>query len=281
MPPLERRGPRTDGVIPNRLPPRGMSKRSRAPDWKAWLARWDEQQEAFNPTREARFTAMMDVLEAKLGRRFTVLDLGCGPGSFSARILRRFPAARSVAVDYDPVVQRIGRGALGTFGGRLTWVDAKLGSPGWVRSLPRRQFDAAVSTTALHWLTPPQLRRLYQDLRPLLRPRGVFLNGDQLPWARSERDLYGLGHATWRLWLRRQRRSTREGWYGWKAWWKDARQDPALAAEFAEHDRRSAGHPKTEDSSLELHVRALRRAEFRTVAVVWQVFENRVLMAVR
>ena len=258
-----------------------MTNRSHGPDWTAWLARWDQQQEAFNPTREARFTAMMDVLEVRLGRRFTVLDLGSGPGSFSARILRRFPAARSVAVDYDPVVQRVGRGALGTFGGRLSWIDAKLGAPGWVDALPGRKFDAAVSTTALHWLTPPQLGRLYRDLRPLLRPGGVFLNGDQLPWERSERDLYGLGHATARLWAQRNHRTAREGWNGWKAWWRDARRVPALAAEFAEHDRRSAGHPKTEDSSLERHARYLRRAGFRTVAVVWQVFENRVLLAVR
>ncbi len=258
-----------------------MSPRRRSPDWSRWLERWDHQQESFNPTREARFTAMMDVLEARLGRRFTVLDLGSGPGSFSARILRRFPAARSVAVDYDPVVRRIGQEALGDFAGRLTWVDAKLGAPGWRSALPRRRFDAAVSTTALHWLAPAQLGRLYRDLARLLRPGGVFLNGDHLAWDRSDRDLARLGRSVIDVYLRRRRTPRREEWADWKEWWESARRSPDLQGEFREHDRRNAGHPKEQDLPLSGHIRRLRTAGFRTAAVVWQVFENRVLFAVR
>jgi SAM-dependent methyltransferase len=258
-----------------------MPTRGRAANWSRWLDAWDRQQESFNPIREARFTAMMDVLEAELGRRFTVLDLGSGPGSFSARILRRFPAARSVAVDYDPVVRRIGQGALGTFGGRLTWVDAKLGAPGWTSVLPRKRFDAAVSTTALHWLQPEQLTRLYRDLGKLLPRGGLFLNGDHLAWDRSDRDLAGLGRSVVRLYLRQQRIHRRNEWADWRAWWVAARKFPALREEFVEHDRRNAGHPKERDIPLSGHVRRLRAAGFRTTAVVWQAFENRVLFAVR
>ncbi|HTZ61093.1 MAG TPA: class I SAM-dependent methyltransferase [Thermoplasmata archaeon] len=249
--------------------------------WTRWLDRWDRQQESFNPTREARFTTMMDVLEAQLGRRFTVLDLGAGPGSFSARILRRFPAARSFAVDYDPVVRRIGQGALGTFGGRLTWVDAKLGAPGWRSALPSRRFDAAVSTTALHWLTPAQLSRLYSDLGRAIRPRGVFLNGDYLPWEPAQRDLRRIGAGTVRIFLRRRQIRRAKEWQAWREWWVDARKDPALADAFAEHDRREAGHPKEREVTLAQHVRRLRAAGFRTTDVVWQILENRVLLGIR
>ena len=87
-----------------------MARQAHELDYAAWLARWDDQQESFNPNRERRFEAMFDILEAWLPRRFTALDLGCGPGSLSARLLRRFPAARVVAVDFDPVVLRIGQG---------------------------------------------------------------------------------------------------------------------------------------------------------------------------
>jgi len=167
------------------VPCAGMPPRARAPDWKDWLERWDRQQEAFNPTREARFDAMMDVLEVRLGRRFRVLDLGCGPGSFSQRILRRFPAARVVAVDYDPVVRQIGQGALGTMGGRLTWVDAKLGAPGWRRALPPGRFDGAVSTTALHWLTARPAGRGLPGRRPpalgRARPRPLRARAGRRP----------------------------------------------------------------------------------------------------
>ena len=250
-----------------------------APDWSRWLRGWDEQQESFNPDRERRFTTMLDVLEAQLGRRFTALDLGSGPGSLSVRILRRFPKSRVVAVDYDPVVRRIGEGALGSVGGRLTWIDAQLGRPGWATVLPRRRYDAAVSTTALHWLTPLQLTRVYSDIGRILRRGGVFLNGDYIPDGRSARELRRLGDRVRKI--RFPKSGSSAEWGAWTRWWQGARRVPALRAEFAEHDRRSASHPTRRDLSLEFHVRRLKAAGFRTTAVVWQDLQNRVLYARR
>jgi len=249
------------------------------PDWDFWLRRWDEQQESFNPERENRFRAMLDLLEAELGRRFHAIDLGSGPGSLSVRILRRFPGSRVTAVDYDPVVRCIGEGALGSMGGRLVWVDAKLGAAGWADSLPRRRYDAAVSTTALHWLTPAELTRLYSDLARCLRRGGVFLNGDYLPWGNGDPRLASLGSKI--LKVRFPRGGGSKEWGAWRQWWEAARRVPALKSAFVEHDRRSAAHPHRADLTLDLHVRKLKAAGFRTVATIWQDFENRVLFARR
>jgi SAM-dependent methyltransferase len=256
-----------------------MAPRTAAPNWKSWLASWDRQQEAFNPTREVRFQTMFDVLEARLGRRFTALDLGCGPGSLSVRLLRRFPRARVVAVDYDPVVRQVGRGALGDVRGRMTWVDAKLGADGWTDALPVRKFDAALSTTALHWLTAPDLRRLYADLGRLIRRRGVFLNGDYLPFSPERGPMGRLSRSVLDLRYPPGRRSAE--WGGWKVWWAKARKVPALREAFREHDRREAAHPSRSGTALDVHVRALRRAGFRTVEPIWSIFENRILYAER
>src|SRR5271165_6865287 len=95
-------------------------------DWHQWLRRWDRQQAGYLPFREERFDAMFDALEALLPPDFIALDLGSGPGSLSQRLLDRFPRARSVAVDQDPVLLAIGQGSLGDVGGRLRWVDADL-----------------------------------------------------------------------------------------------------------------------------------------------------------
>ncbi|MCI4339378.1 MAG: class I SAM-dependent methyltransferase [Thermoplasmata archaeon] len=256
-----------------------MSTVPRSPDWGALFRGWDEQQESFNPEREHRFSAMMDVLAAKLGRRFTVLDLGSGPGSFSSRILRRFPSARVVAVDYDPVVRRVGEGALGTARGRLTWVDANLGMPGWRAAIPKLGYDAAVSTTALHWLTAPQLRRLYLDLGHVIRRGGVFLNGDFLPYAARDRELARLGNEV--LKARFPNRRDEMQWGAWRRWWRDARKVPALREAFAEHDRRQASHPHQAAPTVDAHLRGLRDGGFRVRSVVWQDFQNRVLLAIR
>jgi SAM-dependent methyltransferase len=249
---------------------------------KRWLERWDLQQESFNATREQRFRAMFDAVEATVGRRFQAVDLGAGPGSLSIRLLARFPAARATALDYDPVVRAVGEGAVGTLGGRLTWVDAKLGAPGWRRTLPRSRYDAALSTTALHWLRRDALGALYRDLARVVRSGGVFLNGDYLAWGPRDPRFRRLGWRVSRIRMKRSGIRPSREWHGWKEWWVAARRVPALAEAFAEHDRREAGHPHGQaEPSLADHVRYLRAAGFRSVDVVWQDFENRVLMAIR
>ena len=250
------------------------------PDWKGWLDRWDEQQESFNPRREERFGMMFDVLEATLSRRFRVLDLGSGPGSLAARLVRRFPTARVVAVDYDPVVLRVGREALRPLRRRIAWIDADLGAPDWIGKLPLRRFDAALSTTALHWLRPARLRALYRDLGRLIRPGGVLLNGDYLPWGPDRPKLRAVAER-----VRKTRfagASIRSEWAGWNRWWRDIEREPALRAEFRERRARFAKpHGQSGEPSVEVHERALRQAGFREVAVIWQDFENRVVLGLR
>jgi len=256
---------------------------SASPNWNEWLRRWDEQQESFFPQREWRFRAMLDLLEAELGPRFLALDLGSGPGSLSIRILRRFPGSQVTAVDHDPVVRRIGEGALGSMGGRLSWVGAKLGQAGWTDSLPSSRYDAAVSTTALHWLAVPELTRLYVDVARLLRRGGVFLNGDHLPWGARNPRLALLGAKV--LKVRFPAKAPLKKRTPWRRWWEDARRVPALRSAFVEHDRlyvrRWRQRPPRADVSLDTHVRKLKDAGFRSITTIWQDFENRVLFARR
>lgn len=254
-----------------------MARKPQEPDWKDYLDRWDRQREEFNPDRDRRFEAMFEVLAAKLPKKFTALDLGCGPGSFTSRMLHRFPQARSVAVDFDPVVLRIGKGALGTMGGLIIWIEAMLGEPGWARHVLPGKYDAAPSTTALHWLGPRELRTLYADLHRLLRQGGVFLNWDILPVDQSHEPLRRIAERIHNAQFGRPK--GRPAWAGWKRW-ERAEKDPFLRPAFEERKAEKAGHhPPGEPLSLAFHERALRRAGFREV--VWQDLDNRVLLAIR
>ncbi|MGA7922396.1 MAG: class I SAM-dependent methyltransferase [Thermoplasmata archaeon] len=248
------------------------------PDWDRWLLRWDRQQVRYIPFREARFTAMFDAIEGTLPKRFRALDLGCGPGSLSLRLLRRFPSAQAVAIDHDPVLLELGRRALPSFEGRLTWVDTDLRSPNWHESLPRGRFDAALSTTALHWLTPRQLSGLYRGLHQRLRPWGVFLNGDHMNYNQPPSRLDRLADDVQQL-ARRRSGTAREG-ERWSTWWARLAREPALKPLFRERrlrypDADHHDHPV----SLEYHQAALRRAGFRESGVIWSEFGDRVLLA--
>ena len=124
-------------------------------DWKRWLERWDAQQTGYVPRREERFRVMLDAVAALLPEDFVALDLACGPGAISQRLLERFPLARAVAIDFDPVMLAIGRGALGTYGDRLRWVDF------WE---PVRE---------VIWFKRPVYVQALAELGPLLHPGGV------------------------------------------------------------------------------------------------------------
>src|SRR5215475_9871320 len=87
---------------------------------RSWIDRWDAQQQAYLPDREDRFAVLIDAVQECAGRADPlVLDLGCGPGSLSVRLLDRIPAATVVAIDADPLLLALGRAAWSDRAGRL------------------------------------------------------------------------------------------------------------------------------------------------------------------
>lgn len=244
------------------------------------MQRWDRQQSSYLPEREQRFSTMLDVLEELLPEQFVAIDLACGPGSISQRLLSRFPPARCIAVDFDPVLLMLGQQVLGDMQGRLRWVEADLREPAWSDQLGEVQVDAVLSTTALHWLPAPLLVQLYHQLGKLVRPGGVVLNGDHLAFAPHLPTFRAVVGGI------QKRRSaipaTDTDTEDWQTWWNALKQEPGMELIFAERERRftNTTHHGT-DTLVELHEAALRDAGFREVGVIWQQLDNRVVLAVR
>jgi SAM-dependent methyltransferase len=248
-----------------------------------WIERWDRQQEAYMPDREDRFTALIDAVEAGAGREDPlVLDLGCGPGSLAVRLLARLPRATVVGVDADPVTLALGRAAYVDVP-VLRFADVDLRVPGWADELGLdRQPDVAVSTTALHWLTGPAIRALYGELFRVLRPGGLFLDGDHFGLDETEHPVLArldrvLGERE------EQRRSPAGHAENWTGWWEAIASDPVLAPAARERAGRRVDteHHGSAGSMLATHVGALREAGFAETGTLWQRGANRVLCAVR
>jgi trans-aconitate methyltransferase len=257
-----------------------MSTDRETVDWQGWLRRWDAQQEGYVPERETRFTAMFDAVAELLPSTFMAVDLGCGPGAISQRLLTRFPGAHSVAVDIDPVMVALGQGAVGTIDGRLRWVEADLESPTWLDALGETHVDVVLSSTALHWLSAESLARLYQDLGQLLRPGGLFINADNFAYPSN---LPTLGRLSRRAldgqWsddsFAERGIETAEQW--WAALAEEADFEPLIA----ERAQRFAGKQRPAHTDMDAHVHALRAAGFSEIGTVWQVLTNRILLAIR
>jgi SAM-dependent methyltransferase len=250
-------------------------------DFAAWTERWEAQQDRYVTDREERFTVMFDAMEAVVGTGpITVLDLGCGPGSLSIRLLARFPEATVIGVDVDPVLLMLASGAHGDQP-RLRLRTADLRDSDWLDRLELDgPVDAALSTTALHWLSLPDLERLYGDLASALRPGGVFLDGDhcrfpdQAGIARAAARVAELAHA------RRPPPSSRAE--SWDQWWQAVRADPAFADAVRERDRIGHGHQDARAQMSEPeHCRRLLAAGFSEAATIWQQGDDRILTAIR
>jgi SAM-dependent methyltransferase len=253
-----------------------------------WIERWDRQQEVYMPDREDRFTALIDAVEAGAGRPDPlVLDLGCGPGSLAVRLLARLPEATVVAVDADPVTLALGRAAYAEVPG-LRFIDLDLRTTGWTTRLglerlePGRPTDAVVSTTALHWLSAVELHDLYVTLAGLLRPGGLFLDGDHLRQDKTANPV--LARLDQALEEREAQRRFPDGQAGraenWDEWWQAAAADPALAEAAAERARGHVHHG-SEGAQLAVHTGALHAAGFAEVGTLWQRGSSRVLCGVR
>lgn len=249
-------------------------------EWQNWLRRWDAMQAGYIPDLETRFAVMLDALEAALPASFVALDLACGPGSLSQRLLDRFPHARCVAVDLDPVLLAIGQGAVGTCGGRLRWLEGDLRGDEWADQFGDATFDAAVSTTALHWLGDQHIERVYARLGRLVKPGGVVLNGDRMRYGQRLPTIQRICDA---MATRTETDAgAQDGTESWRAWWTALSAEPGIHELLAERTQRFPEDSDDDEApTVETHIAALRAAGFREVDAIWQNWHNRVLMAIR
>ncbi len=211
-----------------------------------------------------------------VGRAPKVLDLACGTGSITARLLARFPDAVSTGVDLDPALLAI---AEGTFAGdeRVTFVTADLKGPDWPAKLPHDSYDAVLAATALHWLQPEPLARLYGRLAGVVRDGGVFMNADQMIDETTPR----INAAESALRHARMDQAKRDGVLDWSEWWQLAAEDPVLAEPTARRFEIYGDHADGDMPSVAWHTRVLRENGFAEVRPVWCSPSDTLLLALK
>ena len=224
---------------------------------------------------------MIGLLHELAGATPAVLDLGSGPGSLTRRVLDWLPGARVVAIDADPFLMELGRQAVGDRGGSIRWVEADLRSDSWVEAAQTwGPVDGALSTTALHWLSPGEQADFFARLAGLIRPGGVFVNGDHLTFDQDQQRIAAAAKALQEE--EAERDSAVHPAETWREWWQAVEEEPAFAVLMAERRSRWGGHPDYRSAGQALAMEAaLKDAGFTEVGTIWQHFENRVLVAVR
>ncbi len=241
--------------------------------WREWQRSWDRQQERGIGDREERLGVLTALVGEVGGEQPRVLDLACGCASVTTRLLERLPGARVVALDLDPVLLRIAAGALAGEP-RAELVEADLRRSDWAERLPEGNFDAVVTATALHWLSPERLVDVYRSLASLVRPGGVFANSDGIP--------LGAGGELSRLAGALEAPPLGEG-LSWEEWWRAVGEDLELGPLMAERERRFGFglHPAEFNPEAGWHQEQLLGAGFAQAGIPWRRGNAAVLVAVR
>lgn len=220
---------------------------------------------------------LLDVVEAMAGAAPTVIDLACGPGTITCRLLDRLPGARSIAVDVDPVLLTIASASFAE-DDRVHVVLADLRDRGWDDALPGSRVDAVVTATALHWLPEDAVRRLYRDLAVLVRPGGVVAHSERMPLA----DLPRLGPALAQIGQRHMAGSD-DRRARWDAWWEQTSREPVLQPAVMQRRAVFETTYPTEEFSppADWHIAALTDAGFAEAGLVWRSGPAAIVAAVR
>jgi ubiquinone/menaquinone biosynthesis C-methylase UbiE len=206
------------------------------------------------PDRQQQLSVLLRLLRAGRPPR-RVLDLGAGDALLLATVLDAFPEASGIAIDFSPPMLEKARSRLASFGARSSVVEADLSTPAW-RSAASGPFDAVVSGYAIHHLSHPRKRSLYEEVFALLAPGGAFVNCEHVasPTPGVER-LFNemMGE---HLWRRR----------------RDAGEDVTLEQVVLEYTSRADGAANIL-APVEEQCRWLREIGFADVDCYWKLFE--------
>jgi ubiquinone/menaquinone biosynthesis C-methylase UbiE len=128
-------------------------------------------------TRERKFRGLLaEQVLSRLPQAGTVVDVGCGTGTFAIALAASRPDARVIGVDGDPQILAVAQAKRGAE--RVTWAQGLAGE----LDMPDASADAIVMSLLLHHLDASAKRAALEDARRVLRPDGVLHVAD---WGRA------------------------------------------------------------------------------------------------
>lgn len=135
---------------------------------------FDELIRTLIPSYEDMVDSMVLALPFHQKERINILDLGCGTGNISLKLKERFPNARITCVDMAENMIKMAKYKLASYND-VEFIIAD------VRDLDfEDDFDAVVSSLALHHLQHPEKKPFYHRIKRFLKRGGVFYNADNI-----------------------------------------------------------------------------------------------------
>jgi tRNA (cmo5U34)-methyltransferase len=152
----------------------------------ATASTYDRDRARLIPGCDAFYRWAIDLIPA--GAK-TIVDLGAGSGLLTQLIRRRFPNARIHLIDFSAAMLDLARKRLGN-DPNLTFTESDYATD----PIPT-EVCAIVSSLSIHHLDDEAKRRVFRKAHESLKPRGVFVNAEQVAGPTPELD--GRYRALW------------------------------------------------------------------------------------
>ncbi|MBV9389596.1 MAG: methyltransferase domain-containing protein [Chroococcidiopsidaceae cyanobacterium CP_BM_ER_R8_30] len=203
-----------------------------------------------------RYDEMLEAIAHCLPSTATrILELGCGTGELSLKVLEICPEADLVAIDYSPRMLSYAQAKIKQVGkaSRVTWIEADFGD--WASGnvgLQTQKFDVCVSSLAIHHLEDAIKLKLFQRICTSLNPGGSFWNADPvLSESPAMSEIYDAAREEW---------AAQQGTTLTEVRAKRGTSNPQG---YSNHDRLA---------TVTAHLEMLTQAGFQTVAVPWKYY---------
>ena len=162
-------------------------------DSAEYVSNWAKGQDPKERNRQEAFRMLADTIPFNKTLPIRILDLGAGYGGLTKFLLESFPDATAVCQDGSKEMAKLGGERMKNLAGRFEYVLCDFAEPGWSQKL-KGPFEAVVSSIAIHNVGEPKIiQRIYEDVFPLVKTGGCFLNfdrhrppiADQMQWLRG------------------------------------------------------------------------------------------------
>ncbi|MEH2180841.1 class I SAM-dependent methyltransferase [Nostoc sp.] len=204
-----------------------------------------------------RYDEMLEVITRCLSstsRR--ILELGCGTGELSLKILNHFPNAQVIALDYSPRMLQFAQNKITAVGYQQRWTGIQADFGDWVNNPEKldigSEFDACVSSLAIHHLQDEMKLKLFERIAASLTQDGCFWNADPtLPESPALAEVYKVAREEWAV--------------------EQGINLIEIRAKFATSTTQGYSS-QNQLASLDTHLQMLSKAGFKTVAVPWKYY---------
>ena len=129
------------------------------------------------PFAAEQIDIMMRVIQESGMHVAAFLDLGCGNGILAASILKTYPQASAVLLDFSEPMIQAAKQKLSAYAGNVDCVTFDYSDKRWVGKMQgKAPFDLIVSGFSIHHQPDSRKREIYAELFELLSAGGLFLN---------------------------------------------------------------------------------------------------------